>query len=207
MATPPLTLPSLCLKRPTSVICLWCGSDLNCSYPNQYSILDSFGTPCFIRADLRTSFLAYIMRTPNTRVRRYEFGNVMRMNRECSKSATQEYASIDAIWRQKWSTRRGVTVRLHQTELSVMYSWEAVLVSCQLLKSLSILLNRSLLLHVNHVGVVLPLRAHRQILSTLLEQYGIVDMNMKKQVVDKLRGLLKLQIASLSSTSESARSA
>ena len=186
---------------------MWCGSDLNCSYPNQYSILDSFGTPCFIRADLRTSFLAYIMRTPNTRVRRYEFGNVMRMNRECSKSAAQEYASIDAIWRQKWSTRRGVTVRLHQTELSVMYSWEAVLVSCQLLKSLSILLNRSLLLHVNHVGVVLPLRAHRQILSTLLEQYGVVDMNMKKQVVDKLRGLLKLQIASLSSTSESARSA
>ena len=88
-----------------------------------------------------------------------------------------------------------------------MYSWEAVLVSCQLLKSLSILLNRSLLLHVNHVGVVLPLRAHRQILSTLLEQYGVVDMNMKKQVVDKLRGLLKLQIASLSNTSEAARRA
>ena len=48
-------------------------------YPNQYAILDSFGTPCFLRADLRTSFLTYIMRTANTRVRRYEFGNVMRM--------------------------------------------------------------------------------------------------------------------------------
>ena len=40
-----------------------------------------------------------------------------------------------------------------------------------------------------------------KIISTILEQYGVVDMGAKKQVVEKLRGLLKLQLASITSTS------
>ena len=122
-------------------------------YPNQYAILDSFGTPCFLRADLRTSFLTYIMRTANTRVRRYEFGNVMRMNRECNKCGVQAFASIDTIWQQKWACLRGLRRRPSQCELSVMYSWEAVMVSLQLLKPLAVMIHHPLLLHVNHVGV------------------------------------------------------
>ena len=43
-----------------------------------------------------------------------------------------------------------------------------------------------------------------QIISTILEQYGVMDMGSKKQVVEKLRGLLKLQLASISSTSGNA---
>ena len=122
-------------------------------YPNQYAILDSFGTPCFLRADLRTSFLTYIMRTANTRVRRYEFGNVMKMNSECNKCGVQSFASIDTIWQQKCVWWCALRRRSSQCELSVMYSWEGVLVSLQLLKPLSVMIRHPLLLHVNHVGV------------------------------------------------------
>lgn len=170
-------------------------------YPNQYSILDSFGTPCFLRADLRTSFLTYIMRTANTRVRRYEIGNVMRTSREGNKCGVQTFASIDTIWQQKWVQWRDLKQRPSQCELSVMYSWEAVLVSLQLMKPVSVMLHRPLLLHVNHVGVRVQGVSEAKIISTILEQYGVMDMGAKKQVVEKLRGLLKMQLVSISSTS------
>ena len=93
------------------------------------------------------------MRTANTRVRRYEFGNVMRMNRECNKCGVQTFASIDTVWQQKWARLRGLRRRPSQCELSVMYSWEAVMVSLQLLKPLAVMIRHPLLLHVNHVGV------------------------------------------------------
>lgn len=34
-----------------------------------------------------------------------------------------------------------------------MYSWEAVMVSLQLLKPLAVMIRHPLLLHMNHVGV------------------------------------------------------
>ena len=71
-------------------------------YPNQYSILDSFGFPCLLRPDLRTSFLSYYTRTPNTNIRRYEFGNVMKSNRDHNSYISRYFASIDNIWLQKY---------------------------------------------------------------------------------------------------------
>lgn len=71
-------------------------------YPNQYSILDPIGIPCMLRSDLRTSFLSYYSRTPNTRIRRYEFGTVIKSNRDHNSLINRYSASIDNIWLQKY---------------------------------------------------------------------------------------------------------
>lgn len=43
--------------------------------------------------------------------------------------------------------------RTDNVEMSLMGSWEAVLLSCRLLRSVSMLINYPLQLHINHVGV------------------------------------------------------
>ena len=46
-----------------------------------------------------------------------------------------------------------IIIRSNNIEMSSMGSWEAVLLSCQILKTLSIVLEKHLRLSINHVGV------------------------------------------------------
>ena len=128
---------------------------LRYKYPKQYAILDSLGIPCMLRTDLRTSFLSYYVRTPNSQIRRYEFGTVIRSSRENSYTSRFS-ASIDNIWIQKYLCYfvfRYYICRPNNKELSMMGSWEAVIIACQILRSLSNVINTPLQLHINHIGV------------------------------------------------------
>ena len=127
-------------------------------FPKQSAILDAFGTPSILRPDLRTSFLTYFGRCVNTTIRRYEFGTVFKAALGRGGDSTYQYsASIDNVWLQKYHLEWLFMIRGKQSPTGVLYVWEAILLSCHLLKTLSILVHQPLQLRINHVGVCLHL--------------------------------------------------
>ena len=110
---------------------------------------------------------------------------------------TKNLCSIDNVWLQRLSYLQFFTSSPNDLILSTMYSCEAVTLSCHIVSILSHLVSDNLLLYINHVGVMLLLMFHWQIISTILELYGIVSMSKKREVIDKLRGVLEFQLASM----------
>ena len=168
---------------------------MNCEqrYPKQSAVLDAIGTPCILRPDLRTSFLTYYGRGVNTAIRRYEFGYVFKSPTNCGGDSSYQYsASVDNVWLQPCESSVVFMQRKSGSVVGTLCLWEAVLLSCQLLKTLSLLLHKSLHLRLNHVGVA------AQIISTVLEQYGFMDIGSKKQAVEKLCGVQKYHVAFMS---------
>ena len=125
---------------------------MTCRYPNRYPVLNCFGTVCLLRPDLRTSFLVYISRTPSTRIRRYEFGDIYRQSAQ-NGVYTKLMGSIDTIWVQRFELNRFLICWHSTPNFSLLYSWEAIILSFYLIRSLSEQLHQPLVLRINHVGV------------------------------------------------------
>ena len=152
-------LPSDRFADPASAVGLFplpVGERVNCKqrYPKQSAVLDAIGTPCILRPDLRTSFLTYYGRGVNTAIRRYEFGYVFKSPTNCGGDSSYQYsASVDNVWLQPCESSVVFMQRKSGSVVGTLCLWEAVLLSCQLLKTLSLLLHKSLHLRLNHVGV------------------------------------------------------